>query len=147
MGFVVPDLTGEARSPLAPGKWEAEFVKFVSGNNQVGDKEFVQPVWKVTDDDAVDTSGEPFKRQVWADKFWLTKAAGWRLGKFAKEAGVELPATGEKFESVADYAAELTEAFAGLDGVLVTDLRVHQEDTELPVEEQRRYTEVTGYEF
>ncbi len=147
MGFVVPDLTGTARAPLAPGNWEAAFVKFTSGTNQVGDKEYVQPVWKVTDDDAVDTSGEPFKRQVWGDRFWLTAAAGWRLKKFAEEAGAKLPDTGEQFESVADYASELTEVFAGTEATLTTGLRVHGEDGDLPEEEQRRYTEVTGHSF
>ncbi len=46
----------------------------------------------------------------------------WRLKKFASEAEVELPESGEEFDTLAEYAEALTEAFDGLEGTVEVDL-------------------------
>jgi hypothetical protein len=79
-------------------------------------------VWKVIDEEAVDTEGEPYKRNLYGDTFYLTEAAMWRIKKFASEAEVEIPEAGEEYDSLAEYASDLTDAFSGLEGVVSTEL-------------------------
>lgn len=118
MGFKVPELKAASKSPLAEGVWEVEFKKFTSGVSAKKKTPFVQAVFKVTDEDAVDTDGEAYKRDLYADTFYLTEAAMWRIKKFASEAEIEIPDAGDEFDSLADYAKALSEAFGGLSGTV-----------------------------
>lgn len=122
MGFKVPELTANSKAPLTEGKWEMQFVKFQSGESSQRKTPFVQAIFKVTDPEAVDTEGEPYKRNFYADTFYLTSAAMWRLKNFAAEAEVELPEAGDEYDSLAEYASDLTDAFQGLEGVVTTGL-------------------------
>lgn len=122
MGFKVPELTAQSKAPLAAGQWEVKFAKFVFGTNADKTKDYVQPTFKVVDEDAVDTEGETYKRNLYGDRFWLTSAAMWRLKNFAEELEVEIPEAGEEYDSIGEYAAALTEAFDGLEGTVGTSL-------------------------
>src|SRR5688500_2083600 len=101
MGFKVPELTAQSRSPLAEGSWDMGVKSFKSGESSVKKTPFVQVVLRVVED-AVDAEGEEYKRDFYGDKFYLTPNAMWRLHKFASEAGVELPDAGEDFDSVGE---------------------------------------------
>jgi len=135
MGFVVPDLSGSTQQPLAAGQWEVRFVKFASGESTVKKTPYVQPVWKVTDEDAVDIDGEPYKRNLYGDSFWLSEKAAWRLKKFADSAGVELPEKDTEYDSLAEYAADLTELFEGLEGLAVTEVERYARKEDDPDDE------------
>lgn len=148
IGFIVPEISANTNEPLANGTWAATFVKFESGLSSVKKTEFVQPVFKVTDPEAVRIDGEAFKGQVWGDKFWLSEKAMYRIKKFMADAGADMPESGEEFDSLADYAAALTEQLQGSEVELVIEgYRVHSEDEGLPVDEQRKYTEVAEVLF
>lgn len=128
MGFKV-DFTGDgggSKAPLAPGKYEVRLQKFVSGESSQKKTPYVQVVFTNQDEDAVDTEGESYgKRPVYGDTFYLTPKATWRLKKFASQAGVELPDGEQEFDSLAEFAAELTDAFEG-DYVVETDLEEYE---------------------
>lgn len=125
MGFTVPELTAQSKAPLEKGVWEGRITKFQSGESSKKKTPFVQVLFAITDEDAVDTEGEPFgKRTFYGDTFYLTSAAMFRLKNFALEAGVEIPDAGEEFDSLKDYAAALTELFSGID----VDLTVEHEE-------------------
>lgn len=126
MGFVVPNLTAQSNSPLEEGKWEAKFVKFTSGESSQKKTPYVQLVLKITDEDAVDTEGEPYKRNLFADTFYLTEAAMWRLKKFASEAEVEIPEAGAEYDSLKEYTADLNDAFAGLELMVSTEIEEYE---------------------
>lgn len=143
MGFKVPELTANSKSPLDRGEWEVRFVKFQAGESSVKKTPYVQAIFKVVDEDAVDTEGEPFKRNLYADTFYLTSNAMFRLKNFAAEAEVEIPHAGDEYETLAEYAADLTEAFAGLEGSVVTDL----EDFTDKDDNERQKTVVVEYKF
>jgi len=128
MGFKVPELTANTKAPLAEGKWDMRFVKFTSGESSQKKTPYVQAVWKVLDEDAVDTEGEPYKRNFFGDTFYLTENAMWRLKKFASEAEVEIPEAGEEYDSLAEYAADLTEAFNGLEATVETVLEEYEKN-------------------
>lgn len=127
MGFKVPQLTAQSKAPLAEGDWEVRFVKFQSGESSVKKTPYVQVIWKVTDEEAVDTDGEPYKKNFFGDTFYLTENAMWRLKKFASEAEVEIPEAGEEYDSLAKYAADLTDAFHGLEAVVTTVLEDYED--------------------
>lgn len=143
MGVKVPEMTAQSNSPLDQGEWDVKFVKFQSGASSVKKTPFVQAIFKVVDEEAVDTDGEPYKKNLYADTFYLTPAAMWRLKKFASEAEVEIPAAGDEYDSWADYATELTDAFAGLEGTVVTEL----EDFTDKDDNERQKAVVTEYKF
>ena len=126
MGFKVPELTAQSKSPLDKGTWEAQFSKFVSGESSQKKTPYVQVVLKIVDEDAVDTEGNPYKRNLFGDTFYLTPAAMWRLKKFASEADVEIPDAGEEYETLSEFASDLTEAFSGMDLLVVTDLEEYE---------------------
>lgn len=128
MGFKVPELTAQTKAPLAAGEWEMRFVKFTSGESSKKKTPYVQAVWKVTDPEAVDTEDEPYKRNFFGDTFYLTEAAMWRIKKFASEAEVEIPEAGEEYDTLSEYAADLTEAFAGLEAVVTTALEEYEKN-------------------
>lgn len=143
MGFKVPELTANSKAPLDAGEWEMQFVKFQSGESSQKKTPYVQAIFKVVDPDAVDTEGEPYKKNFYADTFYLTEAAMWRLKKFASEAEVEVPEAGEEYDSLAEYASELTDAFQGLEGVVTTDL----EDFTDKDGNERQKAVVASYKF
>lgn len=126
MGFKVPELTAQSKAPLDEGLWEAKFVKFTSGESSQKKTPYVQLVLKVVDEDAVDTEGEAYKRNLFADTFYLTPNAMWRLKKFASEAGVEIPEAGEEYDSLKEYAEDLNDAFAGLEMTVATELEEYE---------------------
>lgn len=128
MGFKVPELTANSKAPLEEGQWEMRFVKFASGESSKKKTPYVQAVWKVLDEDAVDTEGEPYKRNFWGDTFYLTENAMWRLKNFASEAEVEIPEAGEEYDTLAEYAADLTDAFNGLEAVVTTELEAYEKN-------------------
>jgi hypothetical protein len=126
MGFKVPELTANSKAPLAEGDWDMKFVKFTSGESSQKKTPFVQAVFKVVDPEAVDQDGEPYKRNFYGDTFYLTPNAMWRLKKFASEAEVEIPDAGDEYDTLAEYAADLTEAFAGTEVVVSTELEEYE---------------------
>jgi hypothetical protein len=145
MGFKVPELTANSKAPLAEGKWEVRFVKFQSGESSVKKTPYVQAIFKVTDEDAVDTEGEPYKRNLYADTFYLTSNAMYRLKNFATLAEVEIPEAGDEYDSLAEYAADLTEAFSGLEGVVTV---VHETYENKDGEEKvKAVVAEDGYDF
>lgn len=127
MGFKVPELKANSREPLAPGEWEMEVSKFVSGVSSQKKTPFVQVIFKVTDEEAVDTSGEEYKRPFYGDKFYLTEKAMFRIHNFASAAGVDLDEVGDEFDSIKEYAVALTDAFKGAEAVVTTDLRDYED--------------------
>lgn len=143
MGFKVPELTAQSKAPLDKGQWEVRFVKFQSGESSQKKTPYVQAIFKVVDEDAVDTEGNKYNRNLYADTFYLTPAAMWRLKKFASEAEVEIPDAGEEYDTLTEYASDLTDAFAGLEGVLTTDL----EDFTDKDDNDRQKAVVVEYKF
>lgn len=112
MGFKVPEVTAQSKAPLAEGVWDMEFLKFTSGTSSQKKTPYVQAVFKVVDEEAVDADGEPWgKRQFFGETFYLTDKAMWRLKKFASNAGVEIPEAGDEYDTLKEYAADLTDAF------------------------------------
>lgn len=132
MGFKVPELTANTKAPLAEGSWEMRFVKFESGESSKKRTPYVQAVWKVVDAEAVDTEDEPYKRNFFGDTFYLTENAMWRIKNFASEAEVEIPEAGEEYDSLSEYASDLTEAFAGLEAVVTTELEEYEKNDGTP---------------
>lgn len=131
MGIKI-ELSAQNRDPLAPGEWEATLVKFEHGKSGNKKTPFVQPVFKVTDEDAVrvvktddgeyETSEEPFKGNLWGDNFWLTPGALFRLKEFLEQLGSELPGEGEEVESEVEYAEMLNDMVGGTDLTVLTEL-------------------------
>ncbi len=122
MGIKV-ELSAQSREPLAVGKWEVKLLKFDSGESSVKGTPFVQPVFKVLDADAERTDGEKFTGNLWGDKYWVTPGALFRLKEFVAEAfGGALPGEGQEFDTIAEYAQELTDAYAGTEMVVTTGL-------------------------
>lgn len=121
MGFKVPEVTATSKAPLAEGTWSMEFVKFTSGISKNKKTPFVQAMFRVLDEDAVDDDGEPWgKRQFFGETFYLTDKAMWRLKKFASNAEVEIPEAGDEYDSLKEYAADLTDAFDGAEVQVTT---------------------------
>lgn len=143
MGFTVPQLTAQSKAPLDEGTWEFRFVKFTHGESSQKKTPYVQLVLKIVDEDAVDTEGEKYSKNLFADTFYLTEAAMWRLKKFASEAEVEIPEAGEEYDSLAEYAADLNDAFAGLEGTVTTEL----EEYETKDGDSRQKAVVAEYKF
>lgn len=127
MGFKVPELTANSKAPLEEGTWEMKFSKFQSGLSSQKKTPYVQIVWKVVDEEAVDTEGEPYKRNFFGDTFYLTSKAMWRLKKLAEVAEVEIPEAGDEYDSLAEYASDLTDAFAGLEATVRTVLEDYED--------------------
>ncbi len=128
MGFKVPQLTANSKAPLAEGDWEMRFVKFTSGESTVKKTPYVQSVWKVVDAEAENTEGEPYKGNFFGDTFYMTDNAMWRLKKFASEAELEIPEAGEEYDTLAEYAAELTDIFSGVEAVLTIVLEEYEKN-------------------
>ncbi len=143
MGFKVPELTASTKLPLDKGSWDMVFKKFVSGESSVKKTPFVQAIFKVVDEEAVDTEGNAYKRDFYADTFYLTPNAMWRLKKFASEAEVEIPAAGDEYDDLAEYAQDLTDAFEGLEATVEVDLESY-EDKE---GNERQKAVPVGYNF
>lgn len=132
MGFKVPELTANSKAPLDEGTWEMKFVKFTSGESSKRKTPYVQVVWKVVDEEAVDTEGEVYKRNYFGDTFYLTENAMWKIKTFASEAEVEIPEAGDEYDSLAEYAADLTEAFAGVEATVTTELENYEKNDGTP---------------
>ncbi len=150
MGFKVPELQANSKAPLDGGKWNMAFSKFSSGESTVKKTPFVQAVFKVTDEDAVDLDGEPYgNRAFYGDTFYLTPAAMWRLKKFASEAGVDIPESGDEYDSLAEYASDLTDAFEGVEALVEVEVESYQTKTDEDGEETGRKAVVVddGYSF
>ena len=143
MGFKVPELTAQSRAPLDKGAWDMRFKTFKHGESSQKKTPFVQAVFKVVDEDAVDTEGNAYKKDFYADTFYLTPNAMWRLKKFASEAGVELPEAGDEYDSLADFAQDLTEAFDGLEGTVEVDLESFTDKDD----NERQKAVPVGYNF
>lgn len=129
MGIKV-ELSAQSREPLAKGTWEVKLVKFDSGLSSNKQTPFVQPVFKVLDEDAVRIDGEKFGGNLWGDQYWVTGAALYRLKEFTEALGGELPGEGEEFDTIAEYAQELTNEFAGTTGTVTTDLESYVDKNE-----------------
>lgn len=118
MGIVI-DLGatgGGYRPPLAAGDWSVELVKFVSDTSKNKGTPYVEPVFKVVEEGAVDTEGNDFDRPVYGGfklRFYPTTGAVFRLKEFARELGVELGSEKLELESMAAFAEDLTESFEG----------------------------------
>jgi len=152
IGFRVPELSANSKAPLAEGTWEMKFVKFTHGESSQKKTPFVQVVWKVIDEEAVDSEGEPYNRNFFGDTFYLTENAMWRIKKFASEAEVEIPESGEEYDSLAEYTSDLTDAFAGLEGVLTVIHETYPKKGEDPDNEDewtglKALTAEDGYKF
>lgn len=122
MGIRVHLSASGTRHPLAPGEWAAIVSEIGHGESSQKKTPYVQVVWKVTDEDAVDTEGGAFKGRVW-DTYYLTEKSIWRLKKTASALGVDLGNEDADYDSLADFAEEIADAFRGEEAVLVTDLR------------------------
>lgn len=129
MGIKI-ELSANSREPLSPGQWQATLTKFEHGKSSVKETPFVQPVFKMTDEDAVRQDGEPFKGNVWGDKYWVTSGALFRLKEFVDALGSELPGEGTEVEGEAEYAEMLTDALSGTDVTITTGLRPYEKDGE-----------------
>ena len=143
MGFKVPELQAQSKSPLDKGTWDMRFKKFVHGESSVKKTPFVQAIFKVVDEDAVDVEGNAYKRDFYADTFYLTPNAMWRLKNFASTAEVEVPGSGEEFDSLADFAEALTDAFDGLEGTVEVDLETYEDKDG----NERQKSVPVGYSF
>lgn len=147
MGFKVPNLTAQSKAPIAAGDWEMKFVKFASGESSQKKTPYVQVVWKVVDPEAVNTEGDPYKGNFFGDTFYLTEAAMWRIKKFASEAEVEIPEAGDEYDSLAEYAADLTDAFGGLEAVVTTEVESYQTKDDSEGEETGRKAVTADIKF
>lgn len=127
MGIKVPELKANSKAPLDEGTWEVAFQKFTSGVSSKKKTPFVQVVFKVTDEDAVDADGEPYgKRPFYGDTFYLTEAAMFRIHNFASDAGVDLGELDAEYDSWKEYAAALTELFEGVEGTVDTEFEYYE---------------------
>ena len=136
------ELSAQSREPLDAGTWEAKLVKFDSGESSNKHTPFVQPVFKVLDEDAVRTDGETFTGNLWGDKYWVTPAALFRLKQFMEEFGSEFPEDAE-YDTIGELAAELTETLAGTEVTVVTG----REDYVDKNDEDRQKAVITQFKF
>lgn len=141
MGIKV-ELSAQSREPIADGKWQVKLVKFDSGESTQKNTPFVQPVFKVLDEDAVRTDGEKFTGNLWGDKYWVTPNALFRLKAFVEAMGGEL-AEGAEYDTIGEMAQDLTNDFAGTEGVVYTSLEdyVDKDDND------RQKAVIDEYEF
>jgi hypothetical protein len=110
-----------SRVPLAEGTWLAEATKFsfVEANSgNVG----IEVVYKVTDDEAVNTDGEPFKGRVWDTLWFSDKSLKMTKGKL-QALGVDVDSTIiESDDDLKDFVADLKDNFIGTEVKLVTEV-------------------------
>lgn len=137
MGIKI-ELSANSRMPLAPGRWEFELVKFEHGKSGVKKTPYVQPVFKVLDEDAVRveldedtgelfTGEEKFTGRVWGDNYWLTSNSLFRLKNLVAELGSELPGEGEEVDDEAVYAQMLTDELAESTVVVQTGIEDYED--------------------
>lgn len=122
-----------SRVPLEEGTWLAEtskfsFVEANSGN--VG----IEVVFKITDDEAVNEEGEPFKGRVW-DTFWFSeKSLKMTKGKL-QGLGVDVDSVVvTSDDDLKDFVRDLKDDFTGVEVKLVTEV----EESEYQGKERRR---------
>lgn len=116
-----------AESPK--GGWEAETVDFKykkAGTGTPG----IEVTYKVTDEEAVDTDGKPYKGKAW-DRMWVSeKAAGIMKDKLTV-LGYDVDSLVIEDENdVKELALELKEDFVGVPVRLVTELEEDKNDEE-----------------
>lgn len=110
-----------SKHPLDEGTWLAEAAgfKFVEANSgNVG----IEVTYKVTDEDALNTEGEPFTGRIW-DTMWFSE-------KSLKMTKMKLDGLGVDVDSVVitsnedlkDFVADLKDNFTGAEVKLVTRL-------------------------
>lgn len=131
---------GGSKAPIAEGTWDAVVTKWVKGNSSKKETPFVQPIFKITEE-AEDVDGNPYKRPVYGENFYITEKAVWRLKKFVSDSGLELSGDefeGESFDEIAEVLAEeLTELYSNTDFVINTELEDSWDGT-------KQYSRVTG---
>lgn len=125
--------SSNSRNPLKEGEWEAVVKEVKSGETKVKGTPYVEFVYQVTDEDAVDTEGNRYKGRVW-DKYFVTETATWRLKKLVSALGGELPDDDAEVD-LADLAEDLAEQFVGNDVKVKTSLREHDEKQYVDVDE------------
>lgn len=110
-----------SRVPLAEGTWLAEVTKFsfVEANSgNVG----IEVIYKVTDDEAVNTDGEPFKGRVWDTLWFSDKSLKMTKGKL-QALGVDVNSTViESDDDLKDFVADLKDNFVGAEVKIVTEV-------------------------
>lgn len=122
-----------SRVPLAEGTWLAEtskfsFVEANSGN--VG----IEIVFKVTDDDAVNEDGEPFKGRVWDTMWFSDKSLKMTKGKL-QSLGVDVDSVVvTSDDDLKDFVRDLKDDFMGVEVKIVTEI----EESEYQGKERRK---------
>jgi hypothetical protein len=122
-----------SRVPLAEGTWLAEAAKFsfVEANSgNVG----IEVVYKVTDDEAVNEDGEPFKGRVWDTMWFSEKSLKMTKGKL-QGLGVDVDSVVvTSDEDLKDFVADLKDNFVGAEVKVVTEV----EESEYQGKERRK---------
>jgi hypothetical protein len=110
-----------SRVPLAEGTWLAEVTKFsfVEANSgNVG----IEVVYKITDDEAVNTDEEPFKGRVWDTMWFSDKALKMTKGKL-QALGVDVNSvTITSDDDLKEFVRDLKDDFTGAEVKLVTEV-------------------------
>jgi hypothetical protein len=116
-----------AESPK--GGWEAETVDFKYKKASTGTPG-IEVTYKITDEEAVDTDGKPYKGKAW-DRMWVSaKAAGIMKDKLSV-LGYDVDSLVIEDEGdVKDLAAELKDDFVGVRVRLVTETEEDDKDDE-----------------
>jgi hypothetical protein len=110
-----------SRVPLSEGTWLAEVTKFsfVEANSgNVG----IEVVYKVTDDEATNTDGEPFKGRVWDTMWFSDKSLKMTKGKL-QALGVDVDSVViTSDDELKDFVRDLKDDFTGAEVKLVTEV-------------------------
>lgn len=110
-----------SRVPLAEGTWLAETTKFsfVEANSgNVG----IEVVYKITDDEAVNTDGEPFKGRVWDTMWFSDKSLKMTKGKL-QSLGVDVDSVVvTSDDDLKDFVRDLKDDFTGTEVKIVTEV-------------------------
>ena len=109
--------------------WEAETVDFKYKKAGTG-TDGIEVTYKITDEEAVDTDGKPYKGKIW-DRLWFSaKAAGIVKDKLTVLGYPVEDLVVEGTDDVKDLAVELKEDYVGVSVRLVTELEEDNKDEE-----------------
>lgn len=146
MGFKVDfggnDNDNKPHSMAEEGTYTADLLGFKPGLSPQKGTPFIRPVFG-NFDGLLDTEGKELPNSWKVDvdwgvlTFYITPTAMWKLKKFASDLGVELPDGETEYDSLEDYAEEMSDAFEGSYSVTVS----HVPDRNDP---NRVYAKVTA---
>jgi len=119
--------SGGTRRPLAEGEWEVKLVEVKYKESSQKKTPGVELTFQVLDADAVDTTGQRFKGNVW-ETLWITEKGFWRVAKTASSMGLDLDLEEDEEGNAQVDAEELVDVFRDAVGDEFTVVTYLEED-------------------